>query len=175
MSNDTLNEMQQRLDSQKRAQIAGGAVSAELRIDRLRRCVDILERGGDELIEAMQTDFGHRSVDQSKLADIDGAIGPLKGAIKHVRKWMRPEKRSTMFPLNLMGGRSRIEFQPLGVVGCISPWNFPVQLTFSPLAGVLAAGNRTMIKPSEYTPITSELMKTLVEASFDADEIAVFT
>jgi coniferyl-aldehyde dehydrogenase len=80
-----------------------------------------------------------------------------------------------MFPLNLMGGRSRIEFQPLGVVGCISPWNFPVQLTFSPLAGVLAAGNRTMIKPSEYTPITSELMKTLVEASFDADEIAVFT
>ena len=175
MSNDTLNEMQQRLDSQKRAQIAGGAVSAELRIDRLRRCVDILERGGDELIEAMRTDFGHRSVDQSKLADIDGAIGPLKGAIKHVRKWMRPEKRSTMFPLNLMGGRSRIEFQPLGVVGCISPWNFPVQLTFSPLAGVLAAGNRTMIKPSEYTPITSELMKTLVEASFDVDEIAVFT
>ena len=175
MSNNTLNEMQQRLDSQKRAQIAGGAVSAELRIDRLRRCVDILERGGDELIEAMRTDFGHRSVDQSKLADIAGAIGPLKGAIKHVRKWMRPEKRSTMFPLNLMGGRSRIEFQPLGVVGCISPWNFPVQLTFSPLAGVLAAGNRTMIKPSEYTPITSELMKTLVEASFDADEIAVFT
>ena len=175
MSSDTLNETQQRLDSQKRAKIAGGSVSAELRIDRLRRCVNILERGGDELIEAMQTDFGHRSVDQSKLADIDGAIGPLKGAIKHVRKWMRPEKRSTMFPLNLMGGRSRIEFQPLGVVGCISPWNFPVQLTFSPLAGVLAAGNRTMIKPSEYTPITSELMKTLVEASFDSDEIAVFT
>lgn len=175
MTGDTIQGMQQRLDAQKQAQIAGGAVSAELRIDRLKRCIAILESNGDDLIDAMRIDFGHRNVNQSKMADIDGAIGPIKNAVKHVRSWMRPEKRSTMFPLNLLGGRSRIEFQPLGVVGCISPWNFPVQLTFVPLAGILAAGNRAMIKPSEYTPQTSELMKSLIEARFDENEIAVFT
>ena len=175
MTGDTIQGMQQRLDAQKQAQIAGGAVSAELRIDRLKRCIAILESNGDDLIDAMRIDFGHRNVNQSKMADIDGAIGPIKNAVKHVRSWMRPEKRSTMFPLNLLGGRSRIEFQPLGVVGCISPWNFPVQLTFAPLAGILAAGNRAMIKPSEYTPQTSELMKSLIEARFDENEIAVFT
>jgi coniferyl-aldehyde dehydrogenase len=88
---------------------------------------------------------------------------------------MRPEKRKTMFPLGIFGARSRIEYQPLGVVGCISPWNFPVQLTFAPLAGVFAAGNRTMIKPSEFTVQTSRLMKELFAAAFDEEEVAVFT
>ena len=123
----------------------------------------------------MAADFGHRSMDLSKMADIDGSIGPLEGARKHLRKWMRPEKRTPMFPLGIFGARARIEYQPLGVVGCISPWNFPVQLTFSPLAGVLAAGNRAMIKPSEFTAQTSELMKELFAGAFDEEEVAVFT
>ena len=175
MTTDVINDMQLRLKSQKAAQIAGGHVSAELRIDRLKRSIAILESNGDALCDAMRRDFGHRSLDQSKMADIDGAISPLKNAIKQVKTWMKAEKRGTMFPLNLLGGRSRIEFQPLGVVGCISPWNFPVQLTFAPLAGILAAGNRTMIKPSEYSPETSALMKSLIESRFDPDEMAVFT
>jgi len=175
MTTDVINDMQLRLKSQKAAQIAGGHVSAELRIDRLKRSIAILESNGDALCDAMRRDFGHRSLDQSKIADIDGAISPLKNAIKQVKTWMKAEKRGTMFPLNLLGGRSRIEFQPLGVVGCISPWNFPVQLTFAPLAGILAAGNRTMIKPSEYSPETSALMKSLIESRFDPDEMAVFT
>ncbi|MGB1616743.1 MAG: coniferyl aldehyde dehydrogenase [Pseudomonadales bacterium] len=171
----SLAEMQDRLNAQKKAQIAGGYVPLAQRLDRLKRCVSILENNGSALCDAMRQDFGHRSLEQSKMADIDGAIGPIKNAIKNTKHWMKPEQRSTLFPLNLFGSRSRIEYQPLGVVGCISPWNFPVQLTFAPLAGILAAGNRTMIKPSEYTPITSELMKTLIESAFDADEIAVFT
>ena len=73
----------------------------------------------------------------------------------------------------LLGGRARLEYQPLGVVGCISPWNFPVQLTFAPLGGVLAAGNRTMIKPSEFTPATSELMAEAFASRFDESEIAL--
>ncbi|MBT7369142.1 MAG: coniferyl aldehyde dehydrogenase, partial [Gammaproteobacteria bacterium] len=73
------------------------------------------------------------------------------------------------------GARGRIEYQPLGVVGCISPWNFPVQLTFSPLGGIFAAGNRTMIKPSEFTAQTSELMKECFAEAFDEEEVAVFT
>jgi len=88
---------------------------------------------------------------------------------------MKPEKRKVMFPLGVLGGRGRVEYQPLGVVGCISPWNFPVNLTFAPLAGVFAAGNRTMIKPSEFTAQTSELMKELFAAEFDEEEVAVCT
>jgi coniferyl-aldehyde dehydrogenase len=171
----TQADMQAVLDRQKKAYISEGAVSVETRIDRIDRAIDILNTHGTKLAEAMAADFGHRSLDQSKMTDIDGSIGPLESSKKQLRKWMRPEKRKTMFPLGLLGGRSRIEYQPLGVVGCISPWNFPVQLTFAPLAGVFAAGNRTMIKPSEFTVQTSELMKELFAAAFDEEEVAVFT
>ncbi len=176
MSNEpTQADMQDILDRQKAAYIAEGVVSVETRIDRIDRAINILKQHGSKLSEAMAADFGHRSLDQSKLTDIDGGIGPLEHARKHLRKWMRPEKRKVMFPLGLLGARGRIEYQPLGVVGCISPWNFPVQLTFSPLAGIFAAGNRTMIKPSEFTAQTSELMKELFEQAFDVEEVAVFT
>jgi coniferyl-aldehyde dehydrogenase len=171
----TLAVMQNTLDRQRQAQIKGGEVPASLRIDRLKRAIAVLETHGDAFCDAMSEDFGNRSLDASKLTDIQGAIGPLKDAVKQVRAWMKPERRKATFPMGLLGGRARIEYQPLGVVGCISPWNFPVQLTFSPLAGVFAAGNRTMIKPSEYTPITSELMKTTLESAFDEEELAVFT
>ncbi len=176
MSNEpTQEEMQAILDRQKAAHIAAGEVSAEVRIDRIDRAINILKQNGDKLADAMAADFGHRSLDQSKMTDIDGAIGPLEHAKKHVRKWMKAEKRKVMFPLGIFGARGRVEYQPLGVVGCISPWNFPVQLTFSPLAGIFAAGNRTMIKPSEFTAQTSELMKELFHAAYDIEEVAVCT
>ena len=171
----TQADMHSVLDRQKKAYISEGSVSAETRIDRIDRAIDILKTHGTKLSEAMAADFGHRSLDQSKMTDIDASVGPLESCKKQLRKWMRPEKRKTMFPLGFFGGRSRIEYQPLGVVGCISPWNFPVQLTFAPLAGVFAAGNRTMIKPSEFTVQTSELMKELFAAAFDEEEVAVFT
>jgi coniferyl-aldehyde dehydrogenase len=80
-----------------------------------------------------------------------------------------------MFPLGLLGGRSRIEYQPLGVVGVISPWNFPVNLAFAPLADILAAGNRAMIKPSEFTPTVSDVMAEIVRDAWDEKEVAIFT
>lgn len=172
---DIRREMLTVLERQRDAYLREGEVTAEVRIDRLERAASLLKKHGDRLCEAMDSDFGHRSVDQSRLTDIDGSIGPLKHAVKHVRKWMRPERRSIMFPLNLLGARGRVEFQPLGVVGCISPWNFPVNLTFTPLAGIFAAGNRTMIKPSEFTPATSGLMKEIFAEGFDIEEVAVFT
>ncbi|MBO6555645.1 MAG: coniferyl aldehyde dehydrogenase [Pseudomonadales bacterium] len=176
MSNEpTQADMQEILDRQKAAYIAEGVVTAETRIDRIDRAINILKQHGDKLSEAMAADFGHRSLDASKMTDIDGAIGPLEHSKKHLRKWMRSEKRKVMFPLGLFGARGRIDYQPLGVVGCISPWNFPVQLTFAPLAGIFAAGNRTMIKPSEFTAQTSDLMKELFEKEFDIEEVAVFT
>ena len=161
------------LDRQRAASTAEGRVSAETRIDRIDRAIDLLQTHGKQLSEAMCEDFGHRSMHQSKLTDIGASISPLKHARKNVRKWMRPEKRST-FPFSLLGGRGEIQYQPLGVIGCISPWNFPVQLTFSPLAGIFAAGNRTMIKPSEFTPHTSELLQVLFASVYDETEVAVF-
>ena len=171
----TQQDMQAVLDVQKQAHIAAGEVSAATRVDRIDRAIDLLKQHGVRLSEAMAADFGHRSLEQSKLTDIDGAIGPLEHAKKHVRRWMKPERRKVMFPLGLFGARGRVEYQPLGVVGCISPWNFPVQLTFAPLAGIFAAGNRTMIKPSEFTAQTSEVMREIFSAAYDEDEVAVFT
>lgn len=172
---DIRQEMLAVLEQQRRSYLKEGKVSIQARIDRLDRSVACLKKYGDRFCEAMDSDFGHRSIDQSKLTDINGSIGPLEHAKKNVARWMRAEKRATMFPLNMFGGRSRVEYQPLGVVGCISPWNFPVNLTFAPLAGVFAAGNRTMIKPSEYTPATSEAMKEAFAEFFDIEEVAVFT
>ena len=171
----TQEDMQTVLDRQKQSYIAEGYVSAENRIDRIDRAINILEKNGEKLSEAMAADFGHRSLDQSQRTDIEGSVGPLKHAKKHLRQWMKPERRKVMFPLGLFGAKGRIEYQPLGVVGCISPWNFPVNLTFSPLGGIFAAGNRTMIKPSEFTAQTSELMKELFAEAYDEDEVAVFT
>ena len=110
------------------------------------------------------------------MADVAGSIGSLKSAKENIRKWVKPEKRKvTPSILGLLGARLRLEYQPLGTVGVISPWNFPVTLTFGPLGSIFAAGNRAMIKPSEFTPKTSELMKKMFEEAFSQEEVAVFT
>ncbi len=161
------------LEAQRADYIRGGPVSAAMRIDRLDRAIAILVDNQQPLVEALREDFGHRSRHQSLFTDIAASIGPLKNAKKHLAQWMKPEKRKVDFPLNLVGAKARIEYQPLGVVGVISPWNFPVNLTFTPLAGILGAGNRCMIKPSEHTPATSALMAQLIGQAFDPVEIAV--
>lgn len=166
--------MQSVLDSQRADHIASGAVSAAVRKDRLSRGIDVVLKYQDKVVDALNTDFSCRPREVTMLTDVAASVGPLKHAMKHVDKWMRREKRATMFPLNLLGGRSTIEYQPLGVVGVISPWNFPVNLTFAPLAGILAAGNRAMIKPSEFTPATSEVMAEMVKEAWDEKEVAIF-
>jgi coniferyl-aldehyde dehydrogenase len=162
------------LEKQRAAFTAELPVSATVRKERLTRVGRLLVDNADALCDAMSEDFGHRSKDQSMMTDLVSALGEVKYALKHVDKWMKPEKRGVRFPLGLFGARARIEYQPKGVVGIISPWNFPVQLTFSPLADVLAAGNRAMIKMSEFTPVTSALVEKLIGESFSPEEIAVF-
>ena len=163
------------VDRQKAAHIKEGPVSAERRIDWMDRAIALLVDNQKEIAEALASDFGHRSHEQTLLTDVMGSIGPLKHAKKHVRQWMKPEKRKVQFPLNLLGAKARVEYQPLGVVGIISPWNFPVNLTWTPLAGVFAAGNRAIIKPSEFTPATSELMARMLRSAYDETEVAVVT
>ncbi len=163
------------LRRQKAAHIRDGAPSAEVRIDRLNRAIATLIKHNDRVVAALTEDFGSRAPAVSGITDIGASIGPLKHAKAHLKAWMKPEKRKTTPAiLGLLGAKAEIRFQPKGVIGIISPWNFPVNLTFAPLAGILAAGNRAMIKPSEYTPATSELMAKMLTDVFDEEEVAVF-
>lgn len=162
------------LQSQREDYLKEGVVSAQTRIDRLDRGIDVLVRYQDKLVQALNADFACRPREVSLLTDIGAGIAPMKHARKHLHKWMKTDKRPTMFPLNLFGGRSTVEYQPLGVVGIIAPWNFPVNMVFSPLAGVLAAGNRAMIKPSEFTPETSGVLAQMIEEAYDSKEVAIF-
>jgi coniferyl-aldehyde dehydrogenase len=173
---DPRADMLRVLERQRAAVQAEMPVPAAVRKDRLNRALDLILAYQHKFADAMAADFGHRSKDQTLLTDIAGVCAPLRSARDQLERWMRPERRKAgPFPLNLLGGKSWIEYQPKGVIGMISPWNFPVQLTFSPLADVFAAGNRTMIKPSEFTPATSELMKEAFAQHFDETEVAVFT
>jgi len=172
---DTESAMRALLESQRSDFLAEGPVSAATRLDRLDRGIDALVRFADKLAEAVHADFSCRPREITMLTDVGASITPMKHAKKHLRKWMKGEKRPTVFPLNLLGGRSRIEYQPLGVVGIISPWNFPVSMVFAPMSGALAAGNRIMVKPSEFTPATSEVLATMIKSAYDPKEVAVFT
>jgi coniferyl-aldehyde dehydrogenase len=163
------------LQKQRAAQLREGAPSREKRIDQLNKCIALLVDHSQALVEALDADFGARSRDASMLTDVVSSIGPLKFARDNLSRWMRPQARKPEAPFGLLGAKAEIRYQPKGVVGVIAPWNFPVNLTFTPLAGILAAGNRAMIKPSEYTPQTSELMKTLFAKYFSEEEIAVVT
>jgi coniferyl-aldehyde dehydrogenase len=169
-------EMQAILDRQRAAYLAEGVVSSQTRIDRLERAVQVVKKHQKTFVKAMNEDFGHRSEHQSLFTDIASSIGPLRHAQQNLKRWQKKDKRKvTPGVLALLGARAWIEYQPLGVVGVISPWNFPVNLTFTPLAGVLSAGNRCMIKPSEYTPATSAAMAVGFAEEFDEEEIAVIS
>ena len=175
MDSATDSPMRSILNKQKAAHIRDGIPSAEKRIEWIDKSIDLLVTHADALAEAMAADFGHRSKDQSALTDIGGSIGALKHSKKHLRKWMRPQKRKVDFPLNLLGSKAEVQIQPKGVIGVISPWNFPVNLTFAPMANIFAAGNRVMIKPSEFTEATSELMRDLIAKYYDVEEATVIT
>jgi len=175
MTADVISSMGATLTQLQAASIRDGIPSAGERIGWIDKSIDLLCTHGGALADAMCADFGHRSKDQSNLTDIGGSIDALKYAKKHLHKWMRPERRSAQFPLGLFGGRAAVQYQPKGVIGVISPWNFPVNLTFAPLAGIFAAGNRAMIKPSEFTEQTSALMAKLISEYYAEDEVAVVT
>ena len=167
-----VREMELLLESQREAFIREGAVSAETRIARLNTAIDILIDNKDRIVEVMSEDFGNRSRHQSLMSDLYSTIEGLKHNRKGVNKWMRASKRPVQMPLNLFGARARVEYQPKGVVGILGTWNFPINTVFAPLGGVLAAGNRAVLKFSEITPGTAALMEELVERYFERDVVA---
>ncbi len=144
-----------------------------VRRDRLDRLAAIVEEYEDEIVAAIAADFGARSSQETRLAELFMVHVGLRHARRHLADWMRSRRVPT--PLYLWPGRSRIVRQPVGVVGVISPWNYAVQLALLPAAAALAAGNRVLLKPSELTPQTSELLARAIAERFAADELSVVT
>lgn len=153
---------------QRSAQMRDGLPDAELRKKRLLRAATMLAGAADPIAAAVSEDFGNRSVDETRFETF-GAVASLRNAAAHVENWMAPTHPPALAP----DAEARIEHVPLGVVGIIGPWNYPIMTVFGPLSGVLAAGNRAIIKPSEYTPRTNALLRRLIAKSFDPAEVAM--
>lgn len=139
-------------------------------LDALER---MLLRHKDDFADAIARDFGGRSKHETSLAELFGAVEGVRYARANLARWMKPSRRK--MSLALQPARGEVRVQPKGVVGVISPWNYPVVLTFGPATGALAAGNRVLIKPSELTPETSELMRRVVAEAFSDEVMAVVT
>jgi len=158
-------------EAQHRASRAQAEVPLALRRERLLKMRALLESHGAALARAVQSDFGVRSPRLTEIADLFVLRTLLAGALKNLGRWMKPVRVGT--PLYLQPARAHLQRQPLGVVGVISPWNYPVQLALGPVITALAAGNRVMLKPSEQTPQTSALLAELIAQRFAPDELCV--
>jgi len=145
----------------------------EVRRDRLLRLKRLIETEERAIEDAIETDFGRRSRTETQIAEVFPSLAEVKGALKRGRGWMKP--RGAWVSKWFLPARAAIVPRPVGIVGIIVPWNYPLFLVVGPLAGALAAGNRAMVKMSEHTPVFSALFRDLVARDFAPQEIAVVT
>ena len=162
-------DMRLLLTKQKEAWLANGIPDYATRINRMDRLIALLVDNKDEIAATLSGDYGRRSLEGSLFLDVLYVVNVLKYNKVHLREWMKPELHEAPFP----DAVARVEFQPKGVVGVVSPWNFPWTLAFGPIADIFAAGNVCMLKPSELAPRTSALMGQLVSQFFHETEITV--
>ena len=167
-----IERMESTLAAQRAAFAAHPFPSAEERREKLKALKDVLQRWQGRMVRAVNADFGTRAPTETRLIEVLGPILEANHAIRSLRRWMRPRRRHTelLFATN----RAWVEYQPKGVVGIIVPWNFPSYLAIGPLVAALAAGNRAMIKMSEFTPLTTEVLAGMLAEAFPEDEVAVF-
>lgn len=145
--------------------------SYQQRIEDLKKLKSLLVNNQAAFVSAMSEDFGHRSIDDSKIGDILTTVMAINYALKQLKMWMKPEKRHV--GLIFQPAKAQVMYQPKGVIGIIAPWNYPVFLTLGPLTTALAAGNTAMIKMSEYTPKTNTLLASLLAESFPIEKVAI--
>lgn len=159
------------LEQQRSAFQAHPMPTLAARLGWLKRLRTVLVDEQEALAEAVSQDFGNRSRDETLFAEILPSLQSIDHVCKHLRRWMKPSRR----PLGIafQPGSAQVFYQPLGVVGVIVPWNYPIFLAMGPLIGALAAGNRVMIKMSESTPATSQRVKELLASVFPEDQVAV--
>ena len=173
LAGQNLNALVARQRSQFRAE---GEVTYATRIDRLKRLKALIVENKTEFAKTTKCEFGGaRSYEFSLFSEFASKVEAIDYSMKHLKAWMRPEKRKTNKPMNFLGGKSQVRHYPKGVVGIISPWNLPFGLTVAPLTSALAAGNRAILKPSEFVPETAALFAEIVPKYFPEDEVAVVT
>ena len=158
------------LSLQRRAfQQAGLAEIGERRAD-IMRLRDAVKKAAPQIASVISADFGHRSSHETMIADVWPVLASSRHTLRHLASWMKPKRVGV--GLELMPGRARVLYQPVGVVGIISPWNYPFQLAIVPLIAALAAGNCVMLKPSEISPRTSEFLAGFLGKLFPGDKVA---
>ncbi|MDB4035098.1 coniferyl aldehyde dehydrogenase [Pseudomonadales bacterium] len=173
LTGQNLNALVERQRSQFRAE---GEVTYATRIDRLKRLKALIVENKTEFAKTTKREFGGaRSYEFSLFSEFASKVEAIDYSMKHLKAWMKPEKRKTNKPMNFLGGKSQVRHYPKGVVGIISPWNLPFGLTVAPLTSALAAGNRAILKPSEFVPETAALFAEIVPKYFPEDEVAVVT
>ena len=154
-----------------RAAWQAGKPDAGQRRDDLRRLRDALKRRLDEMAAAISADFGHRAKAESLIADGMTVLNEIDHLRRHLRGWMKPGRAGVGW--RFLPARAEIRVEPVGVVGVIAPWNYPVNLALVPLATAIAAGNHVYLKPSEHTPRTSAFLRELLAEVFPGDRVAV--
>lgn len=171
----SIDQLPALLMAQRQAFDQEGPVSAEQRRGRIQVVIDLLVDHHQELAEAMDADFGGRHPGYGLMNDVLGSLSSLKHARDHLEAWMPDEPRRVFAPYDQLGGQGWVRYQPKGTVGIIGTWNAPLFTLLSPLACAFAAGNRVVLKPSEITPRTAELLARLVGERFDPLELAIVT
>lgn len=170
---DPAHDMRVVLNRQRSAFLNEGPPMLSQRRADLLKLKSLVLGHQKEIVAALHEDFGHRASHETAIMEVMPLVQAINYQHGHLRRWMRPEKRSV--PMHFQPGRAWIKYQPLGVVGIMSPWNYPLQLALLPLATAIAAGNRALIKPSEYTPATSSLLERMLSQEFAQEQVAVFT
>jgi acyl-CoA reductase-like NAD-dependent aldehyde dehydrogenase len=165
---DSLAASFARLQSAARSHPESARAERERRLSALER---LLRDNAGRIAAAVSSDFGHRSSAETRLLELFPSYEAISHARRHLGRWMRPQRRAA--GLWFQPGRAELRYQPLGVVGIIVPWNYPVYLAAGPLVAALAAGNRALLKMSEFTPATASLFAELVGKYFADDEVAV--
>jgi coniferyl-aldehyde dehydrogenase len=146
---------------------------AARRIRALRALLKAVRARREEFVKAISDDFGGRARQETLLLEVFPLVDNIHHAIRHLPQWMRPRPAAAGW--QFLPGRARVVYQPLGVVGVIGAWNYPLLLSLSPLVSALAAGNHAMLKPSELAPRTADLLARLVSELFPADYVTVVT
>ncbi|QUJ67363.1 coniferyl aldehyde dehydrogenase [Photobacterium sp. GJ3] len=164
-------ELQHLFHRQRSAYLAAPMPDLSQRIRALKQLKAALIKNQDALCEALSKDFGHRSHQDTLISDILPCVGQINYTLKRLKKWMRPSRRHA--GLLLAPAKVEVVYQPVGVVGIVVPWNFPVMLSIGPLIPALAAGNRAMLKLSEFTPATNQVLIALLASLFDDTQVTV--
>ncbi|ACA88320.1 coniferyl aldehyde dehydrogenase [Shewanella woodyi] len=159
------------LQSQQQSYRSQPAPAYELRVKQLHALKAALLKFKQPLAEALNRDYGSRSVDDTMISDIMPCLNNINYSLKNLKKWMKPSHRHA--GLLLAPAKVKVQYQPVGVVGIIVPWNFPVMLSVGPLITALSAGNRAMLKLSEFTPETNKVITEMLSSIFDTNTVAV--